>query len=815
MNRNRNITKNNFAAGMRRDAALAEEPQAYLRSIKNFKIDYVDGALEVRKGYTRWNTTALADYAYQLYHFVDMSWNEHLLAIIGTSIASRWYVLSETGSHLIIKDETAVSPDSNGCRKPIITWNNRCFFGTNYGWYWTDDTALGGATKCYQAGIDPPSLGPGLETIAVPKVIQTPDSGSTVRLNTDSKRKIAIMFTTTYEAVVNSVSIKMRRAGPRQDLSGSVKISIYTNSGGLPSALVDAYADSDWRSVSHINYHTLDVYDWINFYLKNSITLDASTSYWIIIEGDDAYYEHYRMNPEDDPYLYFALEVAHYVPPPALTYNYWYVWDTTLTPDAWDAGNGECIFFIGDYQDVAKTYDYIMTYCNSTYGIESRPSHYQRIRLSDYATAVHIHKYAASSDPQVDKLRFYRRQLASDQDFSTADGDVVDTYKFVAELDIADDYIDMSATDYLGAEIQTLNHYRIGEADDTEENRRGIILPTIATIWKGRVWVVPSNSNMIYYSKKLEEDGATGLTGDMMPDYFPPDNQIQMPTMESILRLEPLTGDQLAIYCKNGSIWLMWGCDSVLNPLPVEDYILKEMIPTTGLVASAGLGNFRGRHVYLSRKGIYGFSGSPDIEFLSENVQSIIDGINDSYITTSVLLVFGDELWCLVDDDNDGAMEDIYIFDLQKSTPAWRYYNYGVNINDIIQRQKGTSYKTLFAADASNKYILELEDGTTDNAQAIESEIETHNIKINDRVMIHDVEINGNYPGTPPSYEVNIIDNTEESHSYWLSPESETDTRGNKTGTRVISVDTIRLKMTSWSLVANELRKIRIGYVEK
>jgi len=314
-------------------------------------------------------------------------------------------------------------------------------------------------------------------------------------------------------------------------------------------------------------------------------------------------------------------------------------------------------------------------------------------------------------------------------------------------------------------------------------------------------------------SKKLEQDGATGLTGDLIPDYFPLENKLEIGCPSDIRNIKVLPSDELAIYFGNSSIRLISGANDIQNP-PSDIYV-REVSSDIGLVSSVAVDGFRGRHILLSRHGLYAFNGTPVLEKLSGYIQSILDDITDANIDDSIVTTIGDEVWLLVDDDNDGSLNGIYILDISQNPVTWRLYDYGVTLNDLIVRQVGTEYKTLFAADAVNKYVLQLNTGTTDNAGNITAEIETHPFRGKNRMSLFDVAIDAYYPSTVPTYIITITDHSGNTDSYTLSPSSSEDIRGHHTGVRVTSDPQARVKISQSAQLANELLSIAVSYVER
>ncbi len=793
-----------FAAGMARDSAINPNKDVTLYTLKNYRIIYTDGRLRIRKGYARWNATEMAATASQLYHFINLSQQERVLAIVDSATPS-WWVIKSAGAHICIKSESATS------KRPILTWQNRCFFGTDTTAYWTDYDSIDGANKSFYLGISKPETNPPVKAVATDGHVTSASASHTVMLNKSDHYRIGIPFTVTQKTVIGAISVKMNRREARQDLSGNIRLKIYTDDGLKPSTtLVDANAISDWMPVSHLKYKN---YEFMQFLFPVRFNLEKSTKYWIVIESDVAYKGNFQYSGlTDDFYMSLGIEYD----PATYTYGKVQVYNTNVSPSAWEEVSDEAIFYIGGLE-TSRIYDYVITYYNSTYGIESRPSPRSRIALELSKPAVYLSDFPASDDPQVNKIRIYRRQLDVGANIETPDDSLINQYYWVADVALSSgtcECRDTISTNALGSILQTEDHYTIRDTDDTGESlRSAALVPKIWTVWKGRVWFVENHSNVLYMSKKLEEDGASGLNGDMIPDFFPLENKIEVPMPSSIIGLRPLSSDQLGIYFENSSIWLLWGADEVLNP--PSDISMREMVADTGLIAQGALDTIRSRHVYLARKGLYAFSGGANPEYLSEPIQSILDNIQDTYIDDSVIVAYGDEVWLLVDDDNDGTKESIFILDSQKSVPTWRQYDYGLGLNDFVVRMRGSEYKTILAADSVNKYILELEYGTTDANMPIKGTIETHNIRIPNRALISGVELDASYPYNPSNYEIYVIDNDGDERRYELNPDSSSDIRGHKVGCRVSSVNKARVRIEQNTTNEDEIWGLTVNYIER
>uniref|UniRef100_A0A6M3K4F2 Uncharacterized protein n=1 Tax=viral metagenome TaxID=1070528 RepID=A0A6M3K4F2_9ZZZZ len=804
----------NFVLGMRRDGALTQEETRdeeaggtpyilhSLKTLENYDINFVDGSIYPRAGYERFNPDVLPvenGGVEQIFYHTNLRRDRDDIFVVANE---RWYrVMPTEGSpHEMLIDE-AVTVD-NGYKKPMIVWGDRIFFATDSGWYWTDEDRVYDGTKYYQAGLPKPSEPP---TITETDTIgYTDDAGEVeIVLDDDAHRKITYKMTLSSQAQFDVVNIKLIKTV--LEPNANLRVSIYTDNEGEPSTtLADPDAQSQWVSTFFVNVAS----SYVQFLMGKQLNLSPAT-YWIVLEGDTNYYNRYTLTGELS-YVSILKKTAGGTPSnySIMVYNWGSkTWGTYA--------NSIAIFYLGSLIST-RLYDYVYTYLNSTYGVESRPSDHYRMSVSANYKMAYIVIPAISDqvdEDQVDKIRIYRRLLDAGLESNATDDDITSTYRLVAEIDYGDSYNDCVSESGLGADLQTQDHYRITEADDTSNNRRDAIIPACACIWKGRIWVVPVNSNTLYFSKKLEEDGATGLTGDPIPDYFPLTNKLEIQEEAAILAIKPLANDQMAIYFRNGPVYVLWGMDEVLNP-PV-DYSYRPMVYNIGLTSSWGVCDFRGEHIYLSRHGLYAYSGGPVPRYLSQNIQSILNDISDDNLAKSVLVARGEEIWLLIDEDDDGYKDTIYILDLQKSIASWRRYSYGVNISDLFVKALSSSSRDVIAIDNSNYYVMELETGTTDNGKPITSFLETHKNDV-DMAFIHGVRVSGFYSDgdVPSSYDILITDHTGYGTRIQLNPASSMDDRGHYSGVRIKTYGAFELELEQLSVKPTNLRKIILEYNE-
>jgi len=797
------LSLSDFALASVPDAALRKDRLYTLRRLQNYFVDYEMGKLVVRKGYTKWNEKALPAPGTQI-HIFQAANTERVLVISD----NKWYVAHQTTlDPQLIVDETATSP------RPILTVEQRCLFCTDTDAYWTDMDQLTGP-NAFNLGIEKPTSTSIINSVAPDGNYASwvePPCVSGINLydiNVVTQKKISSRIIVTRDTLIMSLQARIAFFYAL-DKSGSIKMRIETDDGGKPSGtLAFDGAETNWIPVQSIyDDHppsTWGDYVWYSFPFKQSFTLELGTVYHAVIEGDNSYYDNYNAGAGDKFFVAFGYTNA------TGGFNY-------SEAHGWSSSPMNYAYYLSGLDD-QHIYDYCFTWYNIKYGIESRPSDKRRVKTAS-AYSTFLISSPQPSDVTVDKIRIYRREFDSDLGMSATDDEITDTYKLVGEINgsalvIPPNIVDSASTSALGAELQTQDHYTIRDTDDTGSGfRESALIPNVWCIWKGRVWFAEKDSNILYMTKKLEEDGATGITGDPIPDFVPLTNKLETGYPYSIIGILPLQSDQMAIYFKNGSVWLLWGCDKPTNP--PDDYSLKEMASIQGAIATKAICNVRGSHTFVSRDGIYVFNGNPDPESLSRSIDSLLKEITTANLEKSVLMLYGNELWALLDLNNDGVSDTVYILDLSREVATWRYYEYHDNITDFVVKNSSTSQRTILAVTDTN-YIYELEKGQTDNYYPINVMVELHNLRLPSQIMITEISIKANYPGNPQPYVLTLTDHAEETTEYFLNPSSSYDVRGHRTGCRGVSPISLRVKLEQKNILdANELWSINVGYIEK
>lgn len=802
--------------GQQADGGIRDDALKSFRRLVNY--DVIFGGeyprLRVRPGFSRWNATALPGVASQLYSFADMDQNWHLLARCPDSGDYYWYEASEAGVH------TQLSAYEATGRKAVVQFGNRVFLGTDGtdtddpGMIWTSDAELSGAPYSYRLGIKKPE-----GEVAIGEITghgnPTNSRDDYMYIDTSGQRKLGIKYTVgANDEVVSGILIQCRNYA--QTYAGNWRVKVYTDNSGKPSAtLVDLNAVSDQRAVAGFNSGS---FSYELFIFATKFTLTATDTYWFVLEADTAYYDNYYLTVPVQANNFFGMIATTYPP---------YIHGETLmydnVADTWNSGSGEeAIFYLGGL-DPSKYYGYICTYYNSVHSIESRLS--DEARYSPTSGVIpRLLYYDIIEDPQVDKVRIYRREMDALED---SEDDITDEYKYVGELEISAQYAstfldDGNPTGRLGGYLQTQDHYCIDDtAPEDEEGRQEAIVPSCACWWKGRMWVGRDGSNQLAFSKVLEQDGATGLLGTSSPDFFPLQNEMVIPEPADPIDLYPLSNDQLIVYMSNDTIYSIFGGDQSLNP--PADFAIVELSKTHGLI---GMGSFTpmvSQHYYMSRDGIYSLQGAGAVkpEHESEVNDSIIATVQNQYLRNTRMITVGNEIWSLLDYDNDGDLDTIMILSLEREIPSrglyerhWKMYQYPVGLTDLCVRNTGDEYRQIYAGDADNSYILELGTGTLGNSSAITAWLESHDLKAPNLAMIYQIEIDGYCPdeSAMPTYTWELTDNAGNTKSGTMSPTGNEDVRGHRSGTRLKRPVSVRAKLTQVSTKADELRAIVLSH---
>ncbi|MHA2043472.1 MAG: hypothetical protein ACW99G_01685 [Candidatus Thorarchaeota archaeon] len=804
---------NNLRLGQRADGGNRRDALQGLRRLVNYDLEYGGETVDmvVRKGYERFNAVALPDIPQQVRVFVDQRERQKILSIVD----GKWYDVDETGSHNQISSFDATAP------KPYMQWGNRAILGTDAddaddpGFVWTSNDELATSPRSYRLGISRPEEPAGAN--AHDKEGNWQDTPTHIAvMNKTDQTKIAIKYQPSLTANLRDIYIAVRRFEGAVTAAGSWQLKIYTDNGNQPSTtMVDENAVSQWIPVNTFVYG-----NWSTrklFKLRDAVQLEAGTWYWLVLEANSAYYDNFKRSGATDDF-YGAVGIEGVAP--NQTYGPSLAWNVV----GWTAFTREAVFYIGGMDSVdaedGVAYEYVYTYYNEEYQSESRPSEPTRIKPSAFQ-GIYLNGFVASTDPQVDKIRVYRRELDY---LDVPEESVTDTYKFVAELDPGGDLTDATATAYLGAELQTEDHYPLDDYSPEEEegHRTEPIIPFCACMWKGRIWVGQETNNRLAFSKVFEENGRTGMLGLSSIGYFPLDNIMDIPEPAHPIALYPVSNDQLVVHMSNDTAYVIYGGDQALNP--PADFSIRPYLHSNSSFGTWCGALWSTYHVFLSKAGLYMVSGFGSFrpEYLSEENQSILNTVSSDNLSSSKILGVGNEIWTLIDFDNDGVLDTILILDMQRDVVTqqdrdrpWKMYQYDVGLTDIDVISSGDDFQQVYAADAESEYILELRKGDTDNGTGITSWWETHDLVYPSQAMIYQIDIDAWYPSTSfiPDYDWTLTSGQEETVTGSMTGiQSSEDIPGHRMGTQLKRGTSVRALVSQVAYQQNKVRGFVISH---
>jgi hypothetical protein len=792
---------------MRVDNIDEDDQILSLRNMVNADIDFRTGAAVRRNGYSYFLQT-LATQAKQIEEFYDIVGRSNLLLIMDDKLY--WYRSSNTTLYEV--KNASVSPTTSldfttYTHYPFLTVGDRCFFADDNGFWWVDNTSLvwenPPATPlplCYQVGIDQlPTVGEQGEDVRLTLVDTLRHQQSvattfvTLRNDGTTREALAQTFEVPNYYVADGIEVDLSIFG-WADRAGKVVLRVETvNGAGKPSGIL-AFSNA----VDELNLTGLDLtVGYVEFIFQDIVMFNTGTTYAIVVDGDLAYDAEFSIVP------------AHYV-----------AWQSNNT-DPYASGaalqknNGTWEFIAGSdfcfklglgVSDGA--YAYKLTGLNNTYTIESRPSAPDGVTLTTANGSCTVGNIPTSlADSQVNNIKIYRTAAADDDEDD-------DNYQLIDTIPIGTltTFIDAVADVNRGALFQTTDHTRLTDRDDN------LIVPRHLEWWQHRIWAVPADSDTFYYSKRLEQAGATGIAGDPAYDYYPQEASYRNDwDVNSTIVAMKVHENRLIVYTDRHDVHIFSGANQPLNPPP--DLYHERIIIGEGILDYRGLVDLRGKHVFVTQdKEIKGFAGTIDMEDISDVMESVL-----ADLTTIHAFVWNNQYMLLGDSNADGVMDTIYILDLSRRTlNPWRKYEYKnnvtvVEIKDVVLTNAGVLYAV--AKVGSVYHVIQLDSGTSDgwitlenDGTAITKELKTHDIRPARRAFWQEVGIRGYYPtSTIPTYVTTCTDLTGETTTSAFDPTSSEDMLGHAHGLRMASNE-LSLKIESTGNEKDEIRELFVRY---
>jgi len=218
---------------------------------------------------------------------------------------------------------------------------------------------------------------------------------------------------------------------------------------------------------------------------------------------------------------------------------------------------------------------------------------------------------------------------------------------------------------------------------------------------KDRLYVAgdPNNPNRIYFC-----DTGNPTSWSTGSNYI----DIRSNDGDMITGILPL-GDSLVIY-KNNSVWMLAGTQT-------SDFFLSMVLSKVGCMAPGTLVEYHNIHIFLHRLGVFSFNGV-NAQILSEKIEPRILDINATYIAKAAGGIYKNHYWLSLTKTGDTENKDTYLLNMQLG--AWTYFS-GLSPNVFTSWNGPTDKGELFCGDSTNGFVWQLDTGTTDGSQIIET----------------------------------------------------------------------------------------------
>ena len=789
----REVRIKNFKEGMRVDNIDEDANQIQsLLLLENADIDWRTGAGVRRKGYEYFYDSLPYD-AKQIYEFVNTAGTATMLVVMNDKL----YYIKAGVPTAITNDSYAVPALSFASYDyyPFVTVLNRCFFADDNDLYWLDSTSLSGDV-CYQLGITAPIFAttPDVSN-AQDKFYSLPSHQDVI--NPSGMAYYAQSFTLARDTLIDAIQIQTLVTGSPSDNIDMI-VSLRSDNAGNPGTIVS----TGTRSLISINpvtgAHNLGM-----FSLDEKVAGVTGNTYWIVVNCNIPYAGWYSAGVTQ-----VAVDSRNIAPTGV------YKWSTLGT--AWVTIVGRSmLYIIGGGLDEGSKYNYAFTYVNNQYNSESAPRYIEDV-IPEKATTLFTGMDLTTTDNQVDVVRLYRTKAIDDT-----------VYYYITELATTDTtFWDNIDDENLGTEMQCIDH------------QRSEICPVRQiTHWHNRIYISSdddTNNHILYYSKILESNGLTGIAGDPSYDYFPQQtseyghlygNDLALEAPITAIGRQGATSDvandissMLVVITSNDVIHTFTGGFDPQNP--PQDLIHNPIVLDEGIIESRTMKNFKGRLVFLNNnKELKAYNGSIDLEDLTDDIQSLLDGVGVVYHAEA----YNNRLWLLVDDDSDDVMDTVYLINLQRRDKVIYHkyiYKHDDNEATIYDIHKGQSALYALLKDALSTYhIVELESGTSDSWEVSENDgteivmkLQSHYIRPARRAYWQEVGIRGYYPtSTIPTLTTTCTDLSARTTAFTLNPSGTEDEDGHKHGL-VMASQELSFLIQSTGAEADEIREMFIRY---
>jgi len=504
--------------------------------------------------------------------------------------------------------------------------------------------------------------------------------------------------------------------------SGQVRVRLETDSSGDPSGtLINSDGDATWR-------HSTDfppissAMEFRRFRSQAVAQLTPGVDYWAVFETSKPYKSIFVAGAGGPNVVIARRETGDAYPLGSVK---------AFDGSNWNALVDDIFFIIGGgviegnptatKNQIGDEYRYKLAWRRDNHNIESRPSEYfpqfgatKRSDINedvgytfDVSQNANYLRMENTVPAQADKIAIYRSESADT-------GTVTDTetYNLLARLDTTVEWVyDYVYEGFPSSPIQNENNFRLKDKDDSDA------VPETLASFKRRLWAVIDGEDTLNYSQLLSSIGAQGFSGTPTPDAFPASNKLEIDSPGEIIQILQLAIDtddgrkeSLVTYFNDGIVNLNGG-NAVTNPLAAPDINLNQVIHGIGLVGPKAVTQIGERHVFMSRSGVFAFTGSENLERLSHGfIQSIFDDISDANLALTIVKECDNGVWIAVDADDDGNLDTIFSLNLKTRLSHWRGFVYNFNIKDFVVRRSGVSMnQILVATDLSDNFIRQIE----------------------------------------------------------------------------------------------------------
>jgi hypothetical protein len=180
-------------------------------------------------------------------------------------------------------------------------------------------------------------------------------------------------------------------------------------------------------------------------------------------------------------------------------------------------------------------------------------------------------------------------------------------------------------------------------------------------------------------------------------------------------------GEHMVVF-KQDSIWIM--VDIGDNSIGLREYVPKRVVAGVGCVANSSIEKIRGRLVFLSEDGIYAFDGTPNIEKLSDRVQTSISKINHGRRPFCASAHWRKNSLYLLSVSTNGDIDNDLTFVWDYKNDAWWLWD-SIDARHWLVDEGAYDQEIVYFGDSYGR-IYQLDNGRDDHGATIPISLRTH-----------------------------------------------------------------------------------------